>query len=316
MRVVAVVVFEGINPFHLSVPCTVFGADKLHPQVPLFDVRVCTLKPGKLMTSSGFSLNVDLPLEAAKDADLVIVPGWPDVDIPTPDELLAWLRTLDRSRTLVAGLCLGTFVLAQAGLLDGRRAATHWGWSHQLASRWPAIQVCPDVLYMDEGDILTSAGVAAGMDCCLHILRRWYGAEIANLVARRMVIAPHRQGGQAQFIEQPVAQWPEMDAFGRTLAWAGQNLNQAHTLDSMAARSLMSRSTFTRRFRKTTGTTVGEWLLRQRLVHAQRLLETTSLSLDQVAEQAGFGSLVTMRQHFANRLQISPGKYRQTFRRS
>jgi transcriptional regulator GlxA family with amidase domain len=211
------------------------------------------------------------------------------------------------------GLCLGAFVLAAAGILDGKKATTHWRWADELARRYPKITVDPDVLYLDEGGIVTSAGSAAAIDCCLHLLRNRCGAEIANHVARRLVVSPHRQGGQAQYIEQPVFTSGSPDRFSLTLEWLVQNLNRTHTLDELAKQALMSRRTFTRRFRQVTGTTVGGWLLTQRLALAQRLLETSNKSIDAIAEAAGFGSALLLRRSFSKTFGIKPSTYRREF---
>jgi transcriptional regulator GlxA family with amidase domain len=205
-------------------------------------------------------------------------------------------------------------VLAAAGLLDGRRATTHWAWADDLAGRYPQVRVDRDVLYVDEGNVVTSAGGAAGIDCCLHILRRLHGAEIASRVARRMVVPPHRQGGQAQYIEQPLRETPGDDRFARMLEWVQAHPDEPHTLDALAGRVFMSRRTFTRRFRQATGTTVGAWLLNQRLALAQRLLETTARPIALIAQESGFGSEVSLRQHFRKSLKVSPARYRKEFR--
>jgi transcriptional regulator GlxA family with amidase domain len=211
-------------------------------------------------------------------------------------------------------LCLGSFVLAEAGLLDDRPATTHWFWADELARRYPRVRVNPDVLYVDDGDIITSAGTAAAIDCCLHIVRRRHGARIANQVARRMVVSPHRQGGQAQYIQQPVRDVSTNDHFSKVLDWTRRNLDKPHSLDTLAERALMTRRTFTRHFSKVMGVTVGEWLLNQRLGLAQQLLETTDNPIDLIAEMAGFGSPASFRQHFSRTYKISPSNYRREFR--
>lgn len=215
----------------------------------------------------------------------------------------------------VVGLCLGAFVLAEAGILDGHEAATHWSAVETFSRRYPRVKLKPDVLYQDadEGRLVTSAGTAAGLDCCLHLLRRWHGAEVANLVARRLVVAPHRQGGQAQYIEQPLHDAPGGDRLSDLLNWVVAHPSEPHTLDSLAGRVAMSRRNFTRRFRDLTGTTVGQWLLGQRLAYAQRLLETTRQPMETVAQQAGFGSAASLRQHFSQAYRTSPSAYRALF---
>ncbi|GAB7027868.1 GlxA family transcriptional regulator [Geotalea toluenoxydans] len=311
---IAVVAFNGISPLHLSVPCAVFGEDRRGAGVPQFKVVVCGVERGTLATSAGFSLTGLHGLGELEKAGIIIVPSWHDPNELPPQHLLRALRkAAERGATLV-GLCLGSYVLAAAGLLDGRRATTHWAWADDLASRYPSIHVDRDVLYVDEGKIITSAGGAAGIDCCLHILRNIHGAEVASRVARHLVVPPHRQGGQAQYIEQPLQSTATVDRFAQALEWVQQNLDQPHSLDALAARVFMSRRTFTRRFRQATGATVGKWLLNQRLALAQRLLETTGKPVDQIAQQAGFGSEVSLRLHFNKILKISPARYRKEFR--
>jgi len=242
------------------------------------------------------------------------MPSWRDTNELPPKALLNALLKASQKGAHIVGLCLGSFVLAAAGLLDGRSGTTHWNKADELASRYPLISVNPDVLYVNDGNITTSAGTAAAIDCCLNIMRLQYGAKIVNDVARRMVVSPHRQGGQAQFIQQPVRDISNVDHFAKVLEWIQQNLDKPHSLDTLAERSLMSRRTFTRRFRQVMGVTVGEWLLSQRLGFAQQLLETTDNSIDLIAEMAGFGSPVTLRQHFNHAFKISPSNYRREFR--
>lgn len=311
---VAVVAFDGISPFHLSVPCLVFGDDRSAAGVPRFAVQVCAPQRGTLRTSAGFTIDAPCGLEAIARAGIVVVPSWHDDGRPAPEALLRALRAAQRRGAVLVGLCLGAFVLAEAGLLDGRPATTHWHLVPAFAARFPQVQLVPEVLYVDDGDVVTSAGTAAGIDCCLHLLRRLCGAEAANRAARSMVVAPHRQGGQAQFIEQPLRSSARDDRLAELLAWVGRRLDQPHSLDALAERALMSRRTFTRRFRAATGTTVGQWLANQRLALAQRLLETSDRSIEDVAGAAGFGSAISLRQHFAAALRTSPTAYRRGFR--
>jgi transcriptional regulator GlxA family with amidase domain len=224
------------------------------------------------------------------------------------------LRIAYDEGAIVVGLCLGAFVLAEAGLLEGRSATTHWRHTDTLAARYPSTKVAHDVLYVDEGQVITSAGSAAGIDACLHILRREHGAEAANAAARALVVAPHRAGGQAQFMETPLPPSGE-DAFASTTAWALENLDQPLTVDELAARSHMSRRTFTRRFRARMGASPLQWLLQQRTLRAQRLLETTDLPIEAVAHRSGFGSAVALRSHFQAALGTSPREYRVAFSR-
>ena len=311
---IAVIAFDKISPFHLSIPWVVFGEDRRDAGIPQCKLQFCKIEPGALATSAGFALTGLSDIEGLEQAEIIIVPSWRNPYEPPPELLLKALRQAGQRGAIIVGLCLGSYVLAAAGLLDGRKATTHWMWTEDLASRYPLVQVERDVLYVDEGQIITSAGVAAGIDCCLHLLRRLYGAEIANRVARRMVVPPHRQGGQAQYIDQPLNKTGTVDRFAILLEWLQANLDQPHTLDALAERVFMSRRTFTRHFRQATGATVGAWLLHQRLALARRLLETTSASIDLIASQAGFGSGLNLRQQFRKELKTTPSRYRKEFR--
>ncbi len=309
--VIAVVVFDQISPFHLAVPCVVFGDP--HPGLPAFDLRVCAVKPGSLMTTAGFRIEIVHGLEALRRAETIIVPSWRDPEEAAPPALLDALRRAHRRGARIVGLCLGAYVLAQAGLLDGRRASTHWGYAQDFAARYPAVRLDPDVLYVDEGQIVTSAGTAAGIDCCLHMVRDQYGAVAANAVARRLVVSPHRQGGQAQFISQPLPATARNSRLGAVIDWLRQHLDQTHSLDALAARALMSRRTFTRQFRVQTGATVGDWLLAERLAFSQRLLETTDQPVERIALLAGLGSTSSLRAQFRRSFGVSPSQWRRSF---
>lgn len=310
---IAIIAFNDISPFLLSLPWTVFrdAADQDGSRVSLL---VCSAEGAELTGNSGFGIRTGHTLDDAESADMIIVPTWRDPEESPPEPLLALLQRAHQRGALVVGLCLGTFVLAAAGLLGGRPATTHWGWTDDLARRYPDIRVQPDVLYVDDGAVVTSAGVAAGIDCCLHLYRRFWGAEAAAKAARRMVVPPHRQGGQAQYIDRPVAASGGDVTFRANLEWLQRRLEQQHTIDSLAQRFVMTRRTFTRRFRQVTGATVGDWLLDQRLALAQRLLETTTAPIAAVAERSGFGSEVSLRHHFGKRLKTSPARYRREFR--
>lgn len=313
---VAVVAFDGISPFHLSVPCLVFGEDRTPEGAHRYRVVVCGVQPGPLRTSAGFRIDVAQGLAVLRRAQIIVVPSWRDDLAPAPQALLAALRAAHRRGARIVGLCLGAFVLAESGLLDGRAATTHWALAQEFARRFPQVVPRPEVLYVEEGTVLTSAGTAAGIDCCLHLLRQQHGAEAANRAARRMVVAPHRQGGQAQYIQQPVAPSARGDRLAPLLQWLGEHLHETHTLQALAERAVMSPRTFTRRFRQATGTTVGQWLQNQRVALAQRLLEGGDASIEAVAVQAGFGSAVSLRQHFAATVGIAPSAYRRQFRRA
>lgn len=313
---VAAIAFDGISPFHLSVPCLVFGADRTELGLPRFDFRVCAIEDGPIRTDAGLTISVPHGLSALDDADIVIVPSWKDLGSSPPAALIDALLGAHERGALIVGLCLGTFAVAATGLLSGRRAATHWAYADQLQELYPDILVEPEVLYIDNGDVVTSAGVAAGLDCCLHVVRARYGAEAALRLARQIVLSPHRQGGQAQFIERPIARTGNADRFTQALEAVRKTLGEPHSLDSVAGHAGLTRRTFTRRFQKTIGTSFGDWLTDQRVQLAQRLLEATEKSMDTVAFEAGFGSATSLRQHFAARLRTSPAQYRREFSRS
>lgn len=314
---IAVIAFDGINPFHLSVPCQVFGAQRADCDSATFDVKVCAEDPGTpLTTTAGFDITATHGLATLSRADIVILPSWHSDCRPAPATLLQALRRAHQRGAQVVGLCVGSFPLAEAGLLDGRTATTHWALADTMSERYPKVRVDREVLYVDEGEVVTSAGVAAGLDCCLHLLRQLCGAEIANRVARQLVVAPHRQGGQAQFIERPLPVTGSDDRFAQVLAWVGGDLTQNHSIDVLAERALMSRRNFTRHFRQATGTSVKQWLLNQRLAHARHLLESSEVSVEMVAQQAGFGSALSLRQHFRTTLRTSPSEYRKLYRSS
>lgn len=310
---VAVVAYQQISPFHLAVPCMVFGEDLARLGAPRYTLTVCAAEPGPLQTPAGFSIEVAHGLEALASADTIVVPAWRDPAEPAPVALLEALRAAHARGARLVGLCLGAVVLAQAGLLDGRRASTHWVFMDDVAALHPRVQLQRDVLYVQDGALLTSAGTAAAIDCCLHLVRQDHGTEIASRVARRMVVAPHRQGRQAQYIEQPLPASFGDDRLAGVLEWALFHLAEPLAIDQLAERASMSRRTFTRHFRGLTGTTFNHWLLDQRLARAQRLLETSDTALDRVAEQAGFGSTVSLRNHFSSVYGLSPGAYRRTF---
>lgn len=275
---------------------------------------VCSAEEPYLRTSAGFAIATERDLTALDNADIVVMPAWYDDCRNAPVALLDALQRAHRRGARIVGLCLGAFPLAEARLLDGRTATTHWSATAELGKRYPKVKVNPEVLYVDEGRVLTSAGVAAGLDCCLHLLRQVYGAEIANGVARRLLIAPHRGGCQAQFIERPVPVSSSDGRFVQVLEWVTQRLEQAHSIDALAQRAAMSRRNFTRYFRQTTGTSFKQWLLNQRIAHAQRMLESSNASTEVVAQEAGFGTALSLRQHFRTTLRTSPSDYRKLFR--
>ncbi len=313
---VAVVAFAGISPFHLSVPGLVFGEDRRSDGIPRYVLRICCAEGRRSVpTSSGYAATAEHGLEGLRGAGTVIVPTWRSPQDAAPPAMLGELRAAHKDGARIVGLCLGAFVVAEAGFLDGRRATTHWLYAAELAERYPAIQVDAERLWIDGDDVVTSAGTAAAIDCCLHLVRRDHGADVANRLARRLVIAPHRSGDQSQYVERPVPPSAAPDAIGTTLTWARQHLGHPIAVDDLAARAHLSRRGFTRHFRASTGTSPHQWLLNERLALAQSLLETTDLSIELVAEQSGVGSAATLRQHFRRKFSTTPQIYRRAFSR-
>jgi transcriptional regulator GlxA family with amidase domain len=314
VHTVAAVVGQGCLTFDLAVPCEVFGWDRSYLGVDWYAFKVVAADRPPIRTSTGFTLDTPHGLDALETADTVVIPGWADADVPPSPELIDALRAAYDRGARLASICIGAFVLAEAGLLDRRPATTHWAWAERFRARYPRVALDEKVLYVDDGQILTSAGTAAGMDLCLHLVRRDHGAEVANGVARMVVMPPHREGGQAQYIDQPIAAPGRDSELHATLAWALTQLGEPLSVETLAKHAAMSPRTFARRFRQVTGTTPGEWLLEQRLALARRMLETTDQTVDWIAHQAGFGSTSTLRHHFAERLGTSPRAYRYTFR--
>ncbi len=310
---VAVFAFDGISLFHLSVPGMVLSAFDEPKGGQGYDVRYFSLAPGRMRSDQGIFIEVSDGLEALTKADIIIIPAWHDPEAAAPAELSEALRKAHKKGKLIVGLCLGAFVLGDAGLLDGKEATTHWASREIFARRFPEVLFRPDVLYVDDAGIVTSAGTVAAIDCCLHLVRERHGCEVVNHMARLLVTPPHRQGGQAQYIERPVAQLPSENRLPGVLEWARANLSQELSLDTLADVAKMSRRTFTRRFREATGTTVTKWLNAERVARAQQLLETTERSIECIASEVGFGTSLSLRQQFAGQLGTSPSNYRRSF---
>ncbi|MGJ0390072.1 GlxA family transcriptional regulator [Microbacterium sp. CGR1] len=310
---VPVIAVDGISPFHLSVPSLVWGGESPAGEIEPWPIRVAALRAGTLRTSADFDIDVKHGLEAVRGADVVVVPWWGEPECAAPDELSIALRDARDDGAELLGLCLGAFPLADSGVLDGRSATTHWKWADVFRERFPLVALAPDELYVDEGPIITGAGATAGIDACLHLLARRQGQRVANRVARRIVAAPHRAGGQAQFIERAI---PETggDPLADVMRWSAANLEADLSIDTLAARAHLSRSSFTRAFRAHTGTTVARWVLEQRLGAARELLESTTLPIDAVAATAGFGGTALFRQHFGRAFGATPSQYRAAFR--
>lgn len=308
---VAVIAYDGVSPFELGVLCEAWGTDRSDQGLPLFDFAVCAPRPGRIATSAGFGLAVDADLGRVAEADLVAVPAVPrGLDVPGP--VIRALQDAYERGARVMSICSGAFALGAAGLLDGRDCTTHWFYTDELAARFPRANVVPEVLYVDADPIITGAGSAAGLDACLHLYRKEFGAGVASAVARRMVVPPQRDGGQAQFIRGAV---PDCDAetLGPLLTWIVEHLAEPMSVETLARQSAMSPRTFARRFREETGTTPHAWITSQRVLRAEALLERTDHPVDRIAHEVGFANAATLRHHFTRVRGLSPQRYRQTF---
>jgi AraC family transcriptional activator FtrA len=311
IRSVAVVIDDGVAPFEFATACEVFAVDRTDAGLPAFDFAVCSPRPGPVRTSAGFEVIAPHRLDALAGADLVVVPALGLGYQPGP-ELVAALHGAVATGATVISLCTGAFVLARAGLLDGRRATSHWSHTDELAALFPAVDVVPDVLFVEDGPIATSAGTAAGIDLCLHLVRRSYGSVAANCIARRMVVPPQRDGGQAQFVQSPLRP-VEVATLAPVLDWVLAHLDDDLSVALLARRAGMSERTFARRFRDETGTTPHQWLLAQRIALAERLLEEGDLPIEAVAHRCGFASAEMLRHHFRRLRSTAPRDYRRTF---
>ncbi|MFF5567215.1 GlxA family transcriptional regulator [Streptomyces sp. NPDC012623] len=313
-EVVAVLLFSGGPIFESSIPLSVFGIDRQDAGVPRYRLLVCGGEDGPLRTTGGLELTAPYGLEAISRAGTVVVPAWRSITSPPPPEALDALRRAHEEGARIVGLCTGAFVLAAAGLLDGRPATTHWMYAPTLAKRYPSVHVDPRELFVDDGDVLTSAGTAAGIDLCLHIVRTDHGAEAAGALARRLVVPPRRSGGQERYLDRSLPEEIGSDPLAEVVAWALEHLHEQFDVETLAARAYMSRRTFDRRFRSLTGSAPLQWLITQRVLQAQRLLETSDYSVDEVAGRCGFRSPVALRGHFRRQLGSSPAAYRSAYR--
>ena len=313
---VVVLAYDGLCTFEFGVAVEIFGLPRPEMGESWYRFAVAGVDDGELRATGGIRILADGDLGLLEGADFILVPGWRGIDAAVPDALCAALRRASARGCQLLSICSGVFVLAATGLLDGRKATTHWRYIEALKTRYPAIDVVEDVLYQDEGDILTSAGSAAGIDLCLHVVRRDYGTEAANRVARRLVIPPHRDGSQTQQLSRPVAQLRESQRLGQLFDFLHQHLALVHTVESLARRVGMSQRTFLRRFQDATGTTPTRWLLNERLLRAKDYLENSKLSIDSIAEQTGFGQAATLRHHFRQHYALSPARYRKQFARA
>ncbi|MEU8422083.1 transcriptional regulator FtrA [Micromonospora sp. NPDC048835] len=311
---VAVLAYPGMSVFETGIVTEVFGLARPEFDVDWYDLVVCAEQPGPVPVVGGASLHTPYGLAELAAARTVIVPGVPDVTADPSPELTTALRLAHRRGARIMSICSGAFALAGAGLLDGRRATTHWRYAELLARRYPRVEVDADVLYLDDGDLLTSAGSAAGLDLCVHVIRRDHGAAIANAVARRLVIPPHRDGGQAQFVEAPVPADPDDDRIAVSIDWALAHLAEPLSVAQLAERAHMSSRTYLRHFARATGTSPIRWLVDQRIRASLTLLEETDAAVEQVARAVGFDTPVTYRHHFGRAMLTSPSAYRRAFR--
>jgi AraC family transcriptional activator FtrA len=309
---VAALVYDGLCGFEFACAAEVFGLPRPELGPGWYRFETCAAGRGPLRGQYGMRMVADAGLERLIEAGTVIVPGWKGIDVPVPAPVLDALREAHARGARLLSICSGAFVLAATGLLDGKRATTHWRYADALQRKYPRIAVDPAVLYVDEGQLLTSAGSAAGLDLCLHLVRRDHGPDIANQVARRLVIPPHRDGGQAQFVERPVPR-REASALSKVIDTMQRRLARRQPVAELAAMAAMSERSFMRRFREATGMSPASWLVSARLDRARELLEGSALSIDAIAAECGFGSAITLRHHFRHKLGISPGTYRERF---
>ncbi|RAU37834.1 transcriptional regulator FtrA [Enterobacter sp. ECC-175] len=310
---VVVLAYDGLCTFEFGVAVEIFGLPRPEMGESWYRFAVASIDEGELRATGGVRILTDGDLSLLESADRVIIPGWRGPDAPVPERLCEALRKAHARGCQLMSICSGVFVLAASGLLDNRQATTHWRYIETLKARFPAIRVVEDVLYQDEGDIMTSAGSAAGIDLCLHVVRRDYGMEAANRVAHRLVIQPHRDGSQTQRVSRPVAQLRESQRLGQLFDYLHQQLAEPHSVDSLARRVGMSQRTFLRRFQDATGTTPARWLLNERLMRAKDYLENSRMSIDHIAEKTGFGQAATLRHHFRQQFSLSPVQYRKRF---
>ncbi|AVR94657.1 transcriptional regulator FtrA [Pseudoduganella armeniaca] len=309
-RVVALA-YDGLCTFEFGCTVELFALERPELGVDWYDFRVAAIERGPIRAAGGITVQARYAPGWIRQADTIVIPGWRDADEEPPAALLALIRAAHRRGARLCSICSGVFVLAAAGVLDGQRATTHWRYAERLARRYPRVQVEADALYIDNGQVITSAGSAAGLDMLLHLVRRDYGARVGNLVAQRLVVPPHRAGGQTQFVPRPMPA-DEAGRLAQLMDWLRRHPAGPHTVASMAARAAMSARTLQRQFQQATGLGAAEWLARERVAIAKDLLESP-LPLARVAEQAGFGSEESLRHHFRRLVATSPGAYRKAF---
>lgn len=302
--------YDGLCTFEFGIAVEIFGLPRPELGANWYRFGVVAIEPGPLRAAGGLRLSADAGLDLLANAGTIVVPGWKGIDAPVPDTLCCALRAAHDQGARLLSICSGAFVLAACGLLDGKRATIHWRYADALTQRYPAVQVHPDVLSVDEGTLITSAGSAAGIDACLHLVRRDYGAKVANQVARRLVVPPHRDGGQAQFVERPVASQRESATLGGLFDWMRGRVHEDLSIERLALQAHMSKRTFIRRFTAATGVGPGEWLTSERVERAKELLEVGETPIDEVADRSGFSSAAALRHHFRRRLGVTPSAYR------
>jgi AraC family transcriptional activator FtrA len=311
-HLVVALAYDRLCTFEFGCTVELFALERPELGVDWYDFAVCAVEPGPIRAAGGITVQAPYTPELLERADTIIIPGWRDADELPPPALLDMIRAAHRRGTRLCSICSGVFVLAAAGVLDGHNATTHWRYADRLAQRYPQIAVQPDDLYVDNGQVITAAGSAAGLDMLLHLVRRDYGAKVGNLVAQRLVVAPHREGGQAQFLPRPMAQG-EQGRLSRLMDWLRSNPAQQHTVNSMAERAAMSPRTLQRQFQQATGLGPVEWLIRERVAIVKEMLEVPDVPLAQIAERAGFGSEESLRHHFRRLAATTPGAYRRRF---
>jgi AraC family transcriptional activator FtrA len=311
-HLVVALAYDRLCTFEFGCTVELFALERPELDVDWYDFAVCAVEQGPIRAAGGITVQAPYAPELLALADTIIIPGWRDADELPPPQLLDWLRAAHARGGRLCSICSGVFVLAAAGLLDGQRATTHWRYAERLAQRYPLIDVQPDHLYVDNGQVITAAGSAAGLDMLLHLVRRDHGAKVGNLVAQRLVVAPHREGGQAQFLPRPMAQG-EQGRLSKLLDWLRSHPAQPHTVVSMAERAAMSPRTLQRQFQQATGFGPVEWLIRERVAIVKEMLEDPDVPLTQIAERAGFGSEESLRHHFRRLAATTPGAYRKRF---
>jgi AraC family transcriptional activator FtrA len=311
-HLVVALAYDRLCTFEFGCTVELFALERPELDVDWYDFAVCAVEQGPIRAAGGITVQAPYAPELLALADTIIIPGWRDADELPPPQLLDWLRAAHAHGARLCSICSGVFVLAAAGLLDGQRATTHWRYAERLAQRYPLIDVQPDHLYVDNGQVITAAGSAAGLDMLLHLVRRDHGAKVGNLVAQRLVVAPHREGGQAQFLPRPMAQG-EQGRLSKLLDWLRSHPAQPHTVASMAERAAMSPRTLQRQFQQATGFGPVEWLIRERVAIVKEMLEDPDVPLTQIAERAGFGSEESLRHHFRRLAATTPGAYRKRF---